>query len=304
MDPLATSPFVVLDARVSLRLVTDRVHEDDALCLALTCRALRDALWVRFPSHGQLPKGGYVVALAFAGQRVGYAFRMGPHGLGYYVDPARGGHFRIRTRNSAFVERLARVAWAQNLPEPDRPPYFLAPIYWNCPRLGITPDLLGAKAVAGGHLAVLAWLHKEHRQYSNTVNWDQTTVWNQFEYCKTAARRGHLTMLKWLYTIGLTGKKNEYAMDGNAVASFTGICHAAAKGGQLEVLQWLRERGCPWGPDTCLFAAERGHLAVLQWARANACPWNRYKCLASARGLKHTSVEQWITEQIFGRMIL
>ena len=42
-------PFSLLDARGSLRLVTDAVHEDDALCLALTCRALRDALWARFP---------------------------------------------------------------------------------------------------------------------------------------------------------------------------------------------------------------------------------------------------------------
>ena len=31
--------FSLLDARGSLRLVTDAVHEDDALCLALTCRA-------------------------------------------------------------------------------------------------------------------------------------------------------------------------------------------------------------------------------------------------------------------------
>ena len=42
-------PFSLLDARGSLRLVTDAVHEDDALCLALTCRALRDALWARYP---------------------------------------------------------------------------------------------------------------------------------------------------------------------------------------------------------------------------------------------------------------
>jgi Leucine-rich repeat (LRR) protein len=44
-------PFALLDARGSLRLVTDAVHEDDALCLALTCRALRDALWARFPAR-------------------------------------------------------------------------------------------------------------------------------------------------------------------------------------------------------------------------------------------------------------
>ena len=48
---LAASAFALLDARGSLRLVTDAVHEDDALCLALACRALRDALWARFPAR-------------------------------------------------------------------------------------------------------------------------------------------------------------------------------------------------------------------------------------------------------------
>jgi hypothetical protein len=46
---LATSPFGLLDAACSLRLVTDAVHEDHVLCLALTCRVLRNALWARFP---------------------------------------------------------------------------------------------------------------------------------------------------------------------------------------------------------------------------------------------------------------
>jgi hypothetical protein len=46
---LAACPFALLDAHGSLRLATDAVHEDDALCLALACRALRDALWARFP---------------------------------------------------------------------------------------------------------------------------------------------------------------------------------------------------------------------------------------------------------------
>jgi hypothetical protein len=49
MDPLATSTFALLDKHSSLRLVTDAMHEDDALCLVLTCRALRDILWARFP---------------------------------------------------------------------------------------------------------------------------------------------------------------------------------------------------------------------------------------------------------------
>ena len=50
MDALATSPFALLDAHGNLRLVTDVVHEDDALCLALVRRAMRDALGARFPA--------------------------------------------------------------------------------------------------------------------------------------------------------------------------------------------------------------------------------------------------------------
>jgi Leucine-rich repeat (LRR) protein len=60
MDALATSPFALLDAHGSISLVTDAVHEDDALCLALACRAMRDALGVRFPACPRA--GGRAVA--------------------------------------------------------------------------------------------------------------------------------------------------------------------------------------------------------------------------------------------------
>jgi hypothetical protein len=60
MDALVTSPFALLDAHGSLRLFTDVVHEDDALCLALACRAMRDALRARFPACPRA--GGRAVA--------------------------------------------------------------------------------------------------------------------------------------------------------------------------------------------------------------------------------------------------
>ena len=78
-------PFSLLDARGSLRLVTDAVHEDDVLCLALTCRALRDSLWVRFPAQ---PAGN-----------------------------ARAG-VRVRTRDAAVVGTVGRLAWARGLDQP------------------------------------------------------------------------------------------------------------------------------------------------------------------------------------------
>ena len=60
MDALATSPFALLDAHGNLRLVTDVVHEDDALCLALVCHAMRDALGAHFLACPRV--GGQVVA--------------------------------------------------------------------------------------------------------------------------------------------------------------------------------------------------------------------------------------------------
>jgi hypothetical protein len=50
-ERITAERFELLDARGSLRLVTDAVHEDDALCLALASRAL----WARFPPR---PAGG------------------------------------------------------------------------------------------------------------------------------------------------------------------------------------------------------------------------------------------------------
>jgi Leucine-rich repeat (LRR) protein len=69
MDALAASPFAVLDAHGCLRFVTDVVHEDDALCLALACRAMRDALGARCPGPS-LPARGWPRAVAWLAARV------------------------------------------------------------------------------------------------------------------------------------------------------------------------------------------------------------------------------------------
>ena len=86
MAALATSPFCLLDAHNNLRLVTDVVHEDDALCLALAYRALRDALWARFPRR--------------------------------LVGGAARASTRVRTRDAAVVGAKRRLAWARGLDRP------------------------------------------------------------------------------------------------------------------------------------------------------------------------------------------
>ena len=88
---LAGSPFGLLDAVSSLRLITDAVHEDDALCLALTCRALRDALWERFPAT--------LLHWSCGGVWPGLEFGPG----------------RILTRDAAVLASVSRLMWASRL---------------------------------------------------------------------------------------------------------------------------------------------------------------------------------------------
>ena len=76
----------MLDAHGGLHLVTDAVHEDDALCLALVCRPLRVALWALFPGQWS-----HLGESADVGEDVG--------DLACLDDLDR----RIRTRDAALV---------------------------------------------------------------------------------------------------------------------------------------------------------------------------------------------------------
>jgi hypothetical protein len=153
MDPLAASAFALLDKHSSIRLVTDAVHEDDALCLALTCRALRDALWARFPRR-----------------------------------PAGGAHTgaRVRTRDAAVVGTVGRLAWARDLERPwpgPRAGWRPAQICRTAARHGALASMQWARAngcewdrstcssaARGGHLAVLQWAR------ANGCDWDEASL--------------------------------------------------------------------------------------------------------------------------------
>ena len=130
---LAGSPFGLLDAASTLRLVTDLVHEDDALCLALACRALRDVLWERFPATffrawnatskvrktptqnlRRLPPFIAVshmnawASLHLLGEPNALLARTSQVWLKYTCD------FRLRTRNAAVFVSVARLLWAMS----------------------------------------------------------------------------------------------------------------------------------------------------------------------------------------------
>jgi hypothetical protein len=131
----AAGHFELLDARGILRLVTNLVHEDDALFLALTCRALRDALWARFPrrpSRARQRKSNWGNA------------HMG---------------VRVRTRDAAVVGTVGRLVWARG--QLDRP--------WPEPRFDWSRSDICKIAARYGALASLQWAR------ANGCDWDTNT---------------------------------------------------------------------------------------------------------------------------------
>jgi hypothetical protein len=333
MDPLTTSPLTILglDARSSLRFVTDLVHEDDVLCLALACRALRDALWARFPRQTP-PRGdvhltgkriytrdhalvatvarmvwtlewapiAHLLALPVTLQRmrcVAEDFEVDTASGFFSVEGARSvgdaprNTFKAQRVDCHYVCRLAARHGA------------LATLQWaraeGIPLVedayvgGLKPNAY-EMAAEGGHLAVLQWLWTVHT--TDSLGRQEVLRRTSLAMCGAAAG-GHREALQWLRANISDAEWAELPFKGQ-------LCPAAAKTGRLAALQWLRANGCQeWGCNTTEVAAGAGHLALLQWARANGCPWSGVvggwetgpdeDCHAAIRG-GHLAVLQWL----------
>ena len=108
------SPFGLLDAHGSLRLVIDLVHEDDALCLALTCRGLRDAVWVCFQSNSG-SNGWAEAAVAPVVVGMQHCCTAAPHPISICCDDCWLSALRTRTRTAVVVVSVPRLVWARSL---------------------------------------------------------------------------------------------------------------------------------------------------------------------------------------------
>ncbi|CAN0527144.1 unnamed protein product, partial [Scytosiphon promiscuus] len=89
-------------------------------------------------------------------------------------------------------------------------------------------------------------------------------VWN-YTTSFSAARGGHLAVLKWAGLVGSPWASIDYPA-------------AAAAGGHLWVLQWLFDMGCTLKATTCASAAEGGHVEALRRAKQEGCPWDGAAC--------------------------
>ena len=305
MDPLAgASPFAILDAHSSLCLVTDAVREGDAVCLALTCRALRDALWARFPRRpaGEAHAGRRLVtrwaALVATPARVVWTRELPAVELAMMQDALEGGT-RASWPYILSFGNLANILKAEGVCELAAWSGALATLQWAYAE-GLPTDItdnLYALSAGGGHLAVLRWLWTRHAIDSLDVRRFVRRLVRRKVLERTsgamyqAALGGHPEVLRWL-RLQISDAEWEELRD---LDYRNEMCPAAALSGNLAALQWLRANGCAWGYSTTNAAAGGGHLEVLRWARANGCTWsiNRSECLDAAEG-GHIVVLEWL----------
>jgi hypothetical protein len=258
--------LVTLLAEDDLRGIAARVDPDTHYALALTCRAMRDAVAatgaVDEPTiktkttYASIVRGSVAIvkwALDEAGASLESlataAVKRMPVRLEVlvFLHETRGARLLDVCAYAAACGDVAVLRWAR---ERD--------FHWD--------ERACVKAASGGHLETLRWARE------NGCIWDDRLV------CSEAALGGHLEVLQWVRANGGEWDRR--------------VCSMAAFGGHLALLQWAHANGCPWGWQVCEKAALCGHLEVLQWARAHDCPWNAWTCFSAAR-CGHLHVLQW-----------
>jgi hypothetical protein len=311
----------------SLHLVIELVEIDDVLWLALTCRELRDALWLRFPRRRQLLSE-----------------------IDYYQLNSGSPLCWLPRLCPVAASNVSRLQWWRGQPSKKWPSTVRAALkpasiraYKQC-MYGVngvcqsneqrdkTCMALHCVAARHGHIAVLQWLLADrletliqadrtaHEEIERNILKEESArtvkvlkkhgvcLFNS-KTCAAAAEGGHLDVLRWLVAEGCrmtestctaaarTGKLHvlQWAR-ANRCKWSAATCNAAAAAGHLTLLQWAHEHGCKWDESACAAAAGGGHKEVLQWARSNGCQWDEQTCIAAAKG-GHLHVLQWAREQ-------
>lgn len=261
---MSRSPFRLLDARYLLSLVVDFVPEDDALCLALSCRVMRDTLWARFQvgvlnvfviGHGIPPRDVWILD-----------------------HPMVDSPVRIRTRDAAILWYPSRIDWALGL----------SGVAWP---LGGAGAAIDGERDALSHCRLVALLERRNRTERDAPAWRDWKMiavaagvgaldgvrrlrelgygWNSVAF-HAAAGGGHLPLVMYLHA-----QTTKECVRGDSGLGWGRITTAAAAaGGHLAVLEYLIDVvGCPWDSCCAYLASYYGRLDVLVWLESR---WNDY----------------------------
>lgn len=271
----------------ALRLITDLVGADDAISVALVCRALRDAVFTGTLAAGAPRKSAPRAAPRPPLLRTRARAYISPVArLRWALEHARcpvypsALSWAAEAGDVASLEHLWHLQPAANAPSAPRAPVW--PAHWPPRELeAATPDeralpmhvdgfALCEAAAAGGHVRALAWLRARGCAWSVTVT-------------NTACLHGHLDVLRWAVEVRMRAHARACARASLALppGSPSGpcACHApygarptgAARG---RIPRYLPDQhGCPTDSLACHLAATHGDVRVMAFLHSRGFSW-------------------------------
>ena len=263
--------FIQLELRNCLGLVLDLIEDDDALCVALVCKAFCAAVFQRYP--------------------------------------VREDGWRLTTGVSAVAASVSRLVWARDLTgtrtgrsrdgglEIQGPPWLTAWDTSTCAALARANQLHALQwARAGGGLLLpppspsgTLLLHKLVQRQSAGPTEELVVfakkrrqdwiAWHEVQNLRKGLdpRKYSNSVLERFRAYADSDAQDRQRQrtdtddDSYSCPWDETVCSEAARGGHLEVLKWARAAGCAWDHLTCWWAARNGHEEVLHWARAHGC---------------------------------
>jgi hypothetical protein len=231
---VAPSPLRLLEGKQELvESIVGQLCAADAMCAALSCRTLRDAVFHHTPllggprtfasgvasskrfCHEALHPLGWTMSVA----RLRLARDLG----GFPLDDAKYMHSSATHRVCSCAARHGSVSTLE-----------------EAYRLGYRLDVSAyEEAARAGHLHVLEWLRALEKVKGGPKANAKRLAWDE-SVTAAAADGGSLEVLRWL-------RYRKCPWDATT-------CIAAARRGYLPVLQWARKNHCAWDDGVTLAA--------------------------------------------------
>ena len=292
-----TSPMVL--THLVLTLLTPFIDEDDALAFALTCTAVRDALFDRFvrkPLPGYLSGAGpqsrmrttYAALCSVARLRwahelsggiLGKCQREGPHWLSFLGACAKTGLadvMQLALQLQLPAQRFWPVVLSKACAGGHIPVMQVIAQVYSFP--GAELGSYYEAAAGSGNVHLLQWLkdHGVRRNHSTDYSFE------------TAARLGHLPAMDWLYAEGFrpSGWDMRAALLNGCTESATWLWDRgqryngnnnfwedAIQGGHIAALEYVFAKGFVLYPKALILASQQGIVPVLEWLYQHGCPW-------------------------------
>ena len=104
----------------------------------------------------------------------------------------------------------------------------------------------------------------------------------------SSIHKNHIDILSWLLHAGY-----ELTLEHlDSVIHYAVIMNLSLK---PEVVSWLLQHGLVWNNNLCTKATALGHLGMLKWLRQQGCPWLKDECLFVS--LVYPKTHTWILNQ-------